>query len=116
MVRFHHAAAPGYIINMNLTMALTFAVLGNAACSLHIHEFWLSDAAYLSPVPAILCGSQSVCAGGKRSREVARVVPEMGMALLHRHGKDCLEHEALPVQRGAKYILRSDVAFSTDSE
>ena len=52
-------------------------------------------------------------AGGKAGREVARVVPEAGMALLHCHGQDCLEHEALPVTQGCKYILRSDVVFAT---
>lgn len=36
------------------------------------------------------------------------------MALLHRHGEECLEHEALPVQKGLKYILRSDVVFQLE--
>ena len=61
----------------------------------------------MQAVEQLLLGS-----GGKRSKEVARVAPRVGMALLHCHGDDCLEHEALPVQQGVKYILRSDVAFT----
>ncbi len=42
---------------------------------------------------------------------VASVTPETGLALLHRHGDDCLLHEGRPVIAGTKYILRSDVIF-----
>ncbi|KAK9811049.1 hypothetical protein WJX73_009320 [Symbiochloris irregularis] len=58
-----------------------------------------------------LRGGETVFYEGRKSKEVARVAPEVGLALLHRHGDDCLEHEALAVQHGLKYILRSDVAF-----
>lgn len=39
------------------------------------------------------------------------VHPSKGMALLHKHGDDCLMHEAEMVQRGEKWVLRSDVVF-----
>lgn len=32
-----------------------------------------------------------------------------GMALIHRHGNDCLLHEGLPVKSGVKWVLRSDL-------
>ncbi|ORY80314.1 hypothetical protein BCR37DRAFT_335408, partial [Protomyces lactucae-debilis] len=32
-----------------------------------------------------------------------------GMALLHRHGHNCLLHEGLPVKSGVKWVLRSDL-------
>jgi hypothetical protein len=51
------------------------------------------------------------CAGGKRSRLVASVKPRPGLALLHLHGDDCLEHEGAEVLFGVKYVLRSDVLF-----
>ncbi len=49
---------------------------------------------------------------GPRGREVARVAPKAGLALLHRHGDECLEHEGAAVQAGLKYVLRSDVVFA----
>lgn len=53
------------------------------------------------------------CAGaaGKRSKVVATVVPKTGMALLHKHGNNCLLHEGKAVKSGVKYLLRSDVVF-----
>ena len=50
-------------------------------------------------------------AGGKRSKLVAAVAPRPGLALLHLHGDDCLEHEGAQVLSGVKYVLRSDVVF-----
>ena len=35
--------------------------------------------------------------------------PEVGMALLHRHGKDCMLHEGREVTAGEKWIIRSDL-------
>jgi len=49
---------------------------------------------------------------GPGGKELIRVQPRAGSALLHRHGKHCLLHEALPVVEGSKYILRSDVVFA----
>ncbi|KAH3678975.1 hypothetical protein WICMUC_001343 [Wickerhamomyces mucosus] len=42
---------------------------------------------------------------------VINIHPKSGMALLHKHGDDCLLHEAELVQRGIKWVLRSDVVF-----
>lgn len=39
------------------------------------------------------------------------VHPSKGMALLHKHGDDCLRHEAEYVKSGVKWVLRSDVVF-----
>ncbi|RCK55392.1 hypothetical protein Cantr_03735 [Candida viswanathii] len=39
------------------------------------------------------------------------VHPSKGMALLHKHGDDCLKHEAEVVESGEKWVLRSDVVF-----
>lgn len=62
------------------------------------------------------CGS-ALLQGGEtifydRRRVVASVSPIAGMALCHRHGHECLEHEAVAVAAGVKYVLRSDVVFS----
>ncbi|KAL9624567.1 MAG: hypothetical protein Q9160_001231 [Pyrenula sp. 1 TL-2023] len=34
---------------------------------------------------------------------------EVGMALLHRHGKDCMLHEGKEVLKGEKWVIRSDL-------
>ena len=34
---------------------------------------------------------------------------EVGMALLHKHGKDCLLHEGKTVRKGEKWVIRSDL-------
>ncbi|CUM57637.1 unnamed protein product [Debaryomyces tyrocola] len=39
------------------------------------------------------------------------VHPSKGMALLHKHGDDCLKHEAEIVEDGVKWVLRSDVVY-----
>lgn len=39
------------------------------------------------------------------------VHPTKGMALLHKHGDDCMRHEAELVRAGEKWVLRSDVTF-----
>lgn len=57
-----------------------------------------------------LVGGETVFYGG-RGQVLARVAPEPGLALLHLHGEECLEHEALLVKSGTKYVLRSDVVF-----
>lgn len=49
---------------------------------------------------------------GRRGAELCRVAPAAGRCLLHRHGPQCLEHSSLPVQKGTKIVLRSDVAFA----
>lgn len=34
---------------------------------------------------------------------------EVGMALLHRHGEECMLHEGRRVLEGEKWVIRSDV-------
>ena len=34
---------------------------------------------------------------------------EVGMALLHKHGNDCLLHEGRKVTDGEKWVIRSDL-------
>lgn len=34
---------------------------------------------------------------------------EVGMALLHKHGKDCMLHEGREVLAGEKWVIRSDL-------
>lgn len=50
-------------------------------------------------------------APNKREAAPAPVVAELevGMALLHRHGKDCLLHEGREVTEGEKWVIRSDL-------
>lgn len=38
--------------------------------------------------------------------------PQTGMALLHRHGDDCLLHEGREVTKGEKWLLRSDLVVA----
>lgn len=49
--------------------------------------------------------------GKGTSKDVLKAPLTRGTALLHRHGQDCLLHEGSAVQRGVKYVLRSDVMF-----
>mmetsp|Transcript_10661 Transcript_10661/g.23459 ORF Transcript_10661/g.23459 Transcript_10661/m.23459 type:complete len:265 (-) Transcript_10661:243-1037(-) len=44
--------------------------------------------------------------------ETVRVQPMRGKILLHRHGIDCWQHEALPVTNGTKYVMRTDVVYA----
>jgi hypothetical protein len=37
---------------------------------------------------------------------------EVGMALLHKHGKDCMLHEGREVTEGEKWVIRSDLCVS----
>mmetsp|Transcript_36661 Transcript_36661/g.80351 ORF Transcript_36661/g.80351 Transcript_36661/m.80351 type:complete len:219 (-) Transcript_36661:12-668(-) len=64
-----------------------------------------------------LSGAEQGLTGGETAfyengRELTRVTPVAGSALLHKHGDDSMLHEALPVQSGVKYVLRSDVVFA----
>eukprot|EP00884_Botryococcus_braunii_P015642 jgi/Botrbrau1/2761/Bobra.0164s0039.2 len=58
-----------------------------------------------------LVGGETVFYGVKGKKTV-KVVPKPGLALLHLHGDDCLEHEAAAVKKGIKYVLRSDVVYA----
>lgn len=62
----------------------------------------------------------STCKGGEtvfypeatrenRNPEPVSVAPETGLALLHRHGDRCLQHEGMEVVEGEKWVLRSDL-------
>ncbi|KAI3148395.1 hypothetical protein CBS147325_3548 [Penicillium roqueforti] len=44
-----------------------------------------------------------------RHPEPIAVAPEVGMALLHRHGDHCMIHEGAEVTGGEKWVLRSDL-------
>jgi hypothetical protein len=44
-----------------------------------------------------------------RNPEPIAVAPEVGMALLHRHGDHCMLHEGMEVTGGEKWVLRSDL-------
>lgn len=46
---------------------------------------------------------------GEKPPEPLVVGLETGMALLHKHGEDCLFHEGREVKSGEKWVLRSDV-------
>lgn len=48
---------------------------------------------------------------GKASDKTDPVVVdlEVGMALLHKHGQDCLLHEGKAVTKGEKWVIRSDL-------
>ncbi|KAF9973963.1 hypothetical protein BGZ73_002775 [Actinomortierella ambigua] len=39
------------------------------------------------------------------------VKPQQGLLLVHKHGDDCMLHEAFGVQQGNKYVLRTDVLY-----
>ena len=66
------------------------------------------------PRPPSRCeGGETVFYAEHGGGESARITPAPGLALLHRHGVDCWQHEALPVGGGSapKYILRTDVVY-----
>lgn len=50
-------------------------------------------------------------ASSKREPDPPPVVAELdvGMALLHKHGQDCLLHEGREVLEGEKWVIRSDL-------
>lgn len=58
------------------------------------------------------------CVGGETafypetSMEPIVVDLEVGMALLHKHGKDCLLHEGREVLAGEKWVIRSDLCVA----
>ncbi|KAJ5729912.1 uncharacterized protein N7483_004420 [Penicillium malachiteum] len=65
----------------------------------------------------------TTCSGGEtvfypeptradRNPEPISVAPEVGMALLHRHGDHCMLHEGKEVTGGEKWVLRSDLVVT----
>ena len=63
--------------------------------------FWLNHP--WQPKRNISAG-ETVFYAGNGTKEVLRVVPNTGMALVHRHGRECLLHESLPVRSGVKQL------------
>ncbi|CAN3355635.1 hypothetical protein DICA3_B13652 [Diutina catenulata] len=61
-----------------------------------------------------LTGDDDFVGGGTifyPTRKALNVHPSRGMALLHKHGDDCLAHEGELVKSGVKWVLRSDIAY-----
>jgi len=50
-----------------------------------------------------------------RGRKIASISPKAGLALIHRHGEECFEHEGAAVKSGTKYVLRSDIVYGVRS-
>ncbi|KAL3466649.1 hypothetical protein BJX64DRAFT_284212 [Aspergillus heterothallicus] len=86
-----------------------------------------SSSSLPSPTPArttwTLLIYLSTCSGGEttfypeptqanRNPEPISIAPELGMALLHRHGDRCLLHEGSKVTNGEKWVLRSDLVVA----
>jgi hypothetical protein len=67
---------------------------------------------YLTGIEDGLQGGQTVFHCNEKRTEPLVVELERGAALLHKHGADCLLHEARPVLAGVKWVLRSDVMFA----
>ena len=63
---------------------------------------------YLNGADKGLEGGETIFYDGK---SVFRFAPQTGAALVHAHGSRCLTHEGAAVLQGAKYVLRTDVAF-----
>lgn len=66
---------------------------------------------YLTGGPDELVGGDTIFHSSLQKNKTLSVHPERGMALLHKHGDDCLLHEAQMVKKGVKWVLRSDVYF-----
>ena len=54
-------------------------------------------------------GSKKSKASKHEASAPVTVSLETGMALLHRHGPDCMLHEGKEVQQGEKWVIRSDL-------
>lgn len=71
---------------------------------------------YLTSPTTGCVGGETVFYPGapKKGKNVATPEPiaiglEVGMALLHKHGKDCMLHEGREVVHGEKWVIRSDL-------
>ena len=53
--------------------------------------------------------AKKVSGKGVGSGDPLVVELEVGMALLHKHGQDCLLHEGRRVTKGEKWVIRSDI-------
>lgn len=63
------------------------------------------------------CGIPPVLDGKRKQRQPRQgyedvvITPKKGLAILHKHGRDCLLHEGKPVKNGIKWVLRSDLVM-----
>ncbi|KAI8912002.1 hypothetical protein DFJ77DRAFT_468550 [Powellomyces hirtus] len=67
---------------------------------------------------ASLIGGETVFYTGSsvRNKKVALSIrPKVGLALLHAQGAKCMLHEGAEVKQGFKWVLRSDVMYSTSA-
>ena len=53
--------------------------------------------------------AKNFSAESSQSARPISVELEAGMALLHKHGQDCLLHEGRKVVKGEKWVIRSDL-------
>ncbi len=114
--RIQSPACPGHPVGLNPVLRIYKYSAGKECFGKHIDE---SDVVENGRTEYTLLIYLSTTRGGEttfydeRGRLLVRVEPRSGMALLHRHGDEhCLEHEALKVREGCKYVLRSDIVFS----
>lgn len=56
-------------------------------------------------------GGGTIFYGNSRSQKPLNIHPSKGMALLHKHGDDCLLHEGELIKDGIKWVLRSDIVY-----
>lgn len=114
--RIQSSACSGHPVGLNPVLRIYKYNAGKDCFGKHIDE---SDMVEGGRTEYTLLIYLSTTKGGEtafydeRGRLLAGVEPRAGMALLHRHGDDhCLEHEALKVREGCKYVLRSDIVYS----
>lgn len=67
------------------------------------------DDSATATLPALSGGATVFYATAKKV--LASVEPEAGAALIHAHGRRCLMHEGAAVEKGVKYVFRSDVIY-----
>ncbi len=70
---------------------------------------------YLTGEPEVQGGETVFQLLGKRKKgkkaETVAVSLKAGRAVLHKHGVDCMLHEGAKVEKGDKWVLRSDVMY-----
>jgi len=68
---------------------------------------------YLSGKPDLVGGETVFYKGTSANKIATEVPPAVGLALFHGHGTShCLLHEARPVVKGVKYVLRTDILYA----
>lgn len=81
--------------------------------SVHAYTTW-TLLIYLTAADTGCVGGETVFYPEAPSKKTATPAPiianlEVGMALLHRHGADCMLHEGRQVVDGEKWVVRSDL-------